>query len=78
MDGSTASDSMRQFKPFKKDYQVIQRTEMAFDLPVNIPGHPKVTNLGYSSCASAGQKAIPCSYISLKKKNISNSKLLSS
>jgi len=54
---------------------------MAFHLPVNIPGHPKVTNLGYSPCSCAGQKAIPCSYISLKKtiKNInSNSKLLSS
>lgn len=46
---------------------------MAFHLPVNIPGHPKVTNLGYSSCSSAGQKAIPCSYISLKYKQIISS-----
>lgn len=38
---------------------------MTFHLPVDISGHPEVTDFGYSTCPSAGQKAIPCSYISV-------------
>lgn len=70
MDGSTASHIMKQFKPVKiiQITEFTHRNEIALHLPVNIPGHTKVTNFGYSSCSSTGQKAIPCSYISLKKK----------
>lgn len=74
MDGSIASHIVKQIKPVKNytDYWVIHRSEIALHLPVNIPGHSKVTNFGYSSCSSTGQKAIPCSYISLKNLKIKN------